>query len=1072
MTRDVSYWHSLEDSELDLLRKNFDAEHYLEKNADLRQLNNDLLEHYICFGEGEGRTPNPYFCPSRYSKEYLDRISPSTSPFLHYLTVGRERGYLALPQKKGDSFDQVLAEQEDLVRQNLDVEFYNSAYPDIARSDVDPVKHYMNNGEAEGRMPTADFDPVYYSRANPDLRDAPFLLFWHYCYAGRAEMRPGIADISAEVDPLRDEALLVRLLRSKISKEYYYANNPDVANLKIDPVIHYIRHGEAEGRLPSWDFDPAVYRASHKDLIEAPFNLYWHFLNSPSDSSTIPSHVSETQATLVADDVAETEPFFDETYYLESCLAARDANVPPLLHYLAVGEKHGMRPRDNFNPNFYRESNPDLVQMPRSLFWHYCAHGIAEMRSPSAYWEFPSEPNLTITAIVPNYNHARFLKERLRSIVDQTYPHIKIIVLDDCSTDNSREVITRIAAECPRPIELHFNKKNAGNVFAQWRKGVELADQDLIWLCESDDFCDPKFAASMVKHFQDMSVTMAFGQIQFCNAQGVFVDGMDKIRQSAEDLDWSSTVKRPAAEWFSKALGTRNVISNVGGCMFRRQELPLEVWEEAQTFRITGDWFLYSRIAGGGQIVYEPSSVAYFRQHGSNTSASNFTRDYYYREYGQLMLAIIEMWDVPQATRKRFLEIVQFEFEHFQMSEQGFEFENLLPVDKILALSPSRKHIQLGFLGFHSGGGEVFPIRLATELIKRGYTVTMMAQNLSEVVEDMRRALPPSIAVYDGSDMALMGRDDYIQRCEIALFHSHVNAIDSSFFSLNKNPLPRPYIITLHGSHDFLDLSAPDVEDYVETLRKNVSVFVYTADKNLELFKRSGLPECPTLKINNAMPIDQASFEMNRADLGIPEDAVVFTFVARGIERKGWRVAVGAFMSLRENNPDTLIHLLLVGDGEKVEVASAMLDESNANDVTFLGYQSRINGIYRISDVAILPTRYPGESNPLCLLQAAQEELPMIATDIGEIANMFTLEEGMGGVLVHPQRSTAGFAHDFYIQMEKMLRSSTRHKFSKYSKRIAQKYDMNKMVDSYIEAYNLAACYHQDMAATNKRHKV
>ena len=57
-------------------------------------------------------------------------------------------------------------------------------------------------------------------------------------------------------------------------------------------------------------------------------------------------------------------------------------------------------------------------------------------------------------------------------------------------------------------------------------------------------------------------------------------------------------------------------------------------------------------------------------------------------------------------------------------------------------------------------------------------------------------------------------------------------------------------------------------------------------------------------------------------------------------------------------------------------------------DVTFLGYQSHIHGALRMSDVAILPTRFAGESFPLSIIQALQVGKPVISTSIGQIAEM------------------------------------------------------------------------------------
>jgi glycosyltransferase involved in cell wall biosynthesis len=51
-----------------------------------------------------------------------------------------------------------------------------------------------------------------------------------------------------------------------------------------------------------------------------------------------------------------------------------------------------------------------------------------------------------VSVIVPNYNHARFLRRRIDTILGQTFPDFELILLDDCSTDNSRDILSPIPA--------------------------------------------------------------------------------------------------------------------------------------------------------------------------------------------------------------------------------------------------------------------------------------------------------------------------------------------------------------------------------------------------------------------------------------------------------------------------------------------------------------------------------------------------------------------------------------------------------------------------------------------------
>ncbi len=189
-----------------------------------------------------------------------------------------------------------------------------------------------------------------------------------------------------------------------------------------------------------------------------------------------------------------------------------------------------------------------------------------------------------------------------------------------------------------------FNTENSDNVFAQWQRGIEMATGDYVWICESDDTCEPDFLERTVPQFADRSVMLTFGNIQFCDSDGNQMSGMDGFRELSEPGIWADTIKRPAHEWFCGAFGVNNVVANVGGCVFRKGRISQEIFDQAKTFKFAGDWYLYSQIIAGGQMCYVPEARAYFRQHQRNTSASNFNEMYYCEELWRLLNHHVDLW--------------------------------------------------------------------------------------------------------------------------------------------------------------------------------------------------------------------------------------------------------------------------------------------------------------------------------------------------------------------------------------------------------------------------------------------
>src|ERR1700722_10725104 len=102
-----------------------------------------------------------------------------------------------------------------------------------------------------------------------------------------------------------------------------------------------------------------------------------------------------------------------------------------------------------------------------------------------------------VTVVVPNYNHGRFLRERLDSIVGQKFQDFELILLDDCSNDDSCTILREYAAK-RAGTKTSFNSVNSGSTFKQWNKGVLMATGKYVWIAESDDYADERLLGSLV----------------------------------------------------------------------------------------------------------------------------------------------------------------------------------------------------------------------------------------------------------------------------------------------------------------------------------------------------------------------------------------------------------------------------------------------------------------------------------------------------------------------------------------------------------------------------------------------
>jgi glycosyltransferase involved in cell wall biosynthesis/septal ring factor EnvC (AmiA/AmiB activator) len=761
---------------------------------------------------------------------------------------------------------------------------------------------------------------------------------------------------------------------------------------------------------------------------------------------------------IAPSDIERISTTFDRTYYLAMNPDVRASGDDPFEHYMSVGWKEGRDPCPDFCTIFYLLQAVDLAAANINPFVHWVLHGIQENRPALSFRRRleRKEFALKVSAIVPNFNHAPFLTQRIETILAQTYTNLEILVLDDCSSDGSRSIIDRYCEEYPSRIRKLINGRNSGNVFSQWRKGIENTDGEIVWICESDDFCEPDFLEKLVPYFKDDSINLAFGRIQKTDREGNFLEVLDQYREGAEPGIWQHALVRPARQWFAKGFGVNNVIANVGGSLWRRAKIPEAIWREAQTYSVVGDWFLYCSIANGGQIAWEPEAVSYFRQHGTNTSAASFIGPTFYKELERLMLNLRSQWNVPDETVEKFYTKVAEQYAWFGLVEKYGALENYCDKRKLLAQGRTRPHVLITFYGFIAGGGEVFPLNLANHLHLNGWRVSMLSFEMTNVNPDMRAALDPAIPVYDSDWVVEYGADRFLAEAGISIVHSHTVGSEYNFFERWQIKTKVPYLVTLHGSYE----ASEHAEERTARIVQGVSHFVFTANKNLEPLRFLALPDSMFTKLPNAMPLDPLPFPKSREDLGIESDAVVFTLVARGIPTKGWRTSVAAFLRLRKQHPERPMHLLLCGDGEVPDQLFAT--HGGDPDITFLGYQSRIHGLYRISDVAIVPSRFSGESFPLCVIQALQTGTPLIASRVGEIETMLAPpHQKSAGLLIEPAADNELFIQSLVQAMELMLSPTCRNEYAAAARILGESYSMDKLVSVYGSLYESMLSKHE-----------
>lgn len=97
--------------------------------------------------------------------------------------------------------------------------------------------------------------------------------------------------------------------------------------------------------------------------------------------------------------------------------------------------------------------------------------------------------NDLISIIIPAYNNGIYINKCIESILNQTYRNIEIIIINDCSTDNTEDIIKKYLTKDNR-IAYYYNEKNMGVGYTR-NKGIELAKGKYIYFLDSDDYIEP-----------------------------------------------------------------------------------------------------------------------------------------------------------------------------------------------------------------------------------------------------------------------------------------------------------------------------------------------------------------------------------------------------------------------------------------------------------------------------------------------------------------------------------------------------------------------------------------------------
>ncbi len=225
-------------------------------------------------------------------------------------------------------------------------------------------------------------------------------------------------------------------------------------------------------------------------------------------------------------------------------------------------------------------------------------------------WKKTHGPKVSI--IVPSYNHGRFLRQRMDSLLRQTYRDFEVVVLDDASSDDSRQVLQEYSG-CPC-VQLILRRENGGSVFRQWNAGVSLARGEYVWIAESDDYAEESFLEELV------AVLERHPRVGLVKCRSIMVDENGQPTGGPVEYpvsrDWSNDFIISGPEDCRLQLQHGNSITNASAVLFRRQVYLEAGWAD-ESYRMCADWLQWARMMFRADFAYVAQPLNYYRWHAN-----------------------------------------------------------------------------------------------------------------------------------------------------------------------------------------------------------------------------------------------------------------------------------------------------------------------------------------------------------------------------------------------------------------------------------------------------------------------
>ncbi len=245
-----------------------------------------------------------------------------------------------------------------------------------------------------------------------------------------------------------------------------------------------------------------------------------------------------------------------------------------------------------------------------------------------------------VSVIIPNYNHSSYLKERIDSVLQQTFANFEVIILDDKSTDNSIQVIESYRNH-EKISHIVYNEQNSGSTFKQWEKGINLVKGKWIWIAESDDVANSDFLEKLLETSNThLDIDLIYSRSKIIDENGKLKKLYNKSTvpsiQCINTLTDADVCLFERKEFISNFMINENSIPNASAVLFKKKLVNKETFELIKGIKLNGDWVFWIYLLQQTDVLFCSNTLNSFRHH-SKTVRSTVNKELPILEYFHIL---------------------------------------------------------------------------------------------------------------------------------------------------------------------------------------------------------------------------------------------------------------------------------------------------------------------------------------------------------------------------------------------------------------------------------------------------